>query len=307
LRVNFIAGHRWIFFGAANLLHHRFKPAIRAARIALPGQGGHADIAPMSSAPLSLSRVWLAVAGLLATRIAFWLFWGWFAPGMAATLIALLLDALVLALATRQAWRIANTENHSGAALFTKALCLVLTVVSLNIFANQIARIATRPAPLAAAPALLPVTGQTATLTGPIDFESYNALQRTLAANPHLETLAVDSPGGLIQAARGLALLIERAGLNTHVTGTCASACTLAFLAGQTRTADPGAQIGFHGYRLVSDIATLDIDTEQVRDRAFLAARGIAPAFIARAYATPFDAMWFPTRAELLAAGILTR
>jgi len=147
--------------------------------------------------------------------------------------------------------------------------------------------------------------GATATLRGPIGFDSYQALLKALERDSALTTLVLDSPGGRVPAARGLARLVREGAIRTEVYGTCASACTLVFLAGETRVLHAGARLGFHGYRLISGPPLLDPEEEQARDTAYMIARGVAPAFAARAYATPHSNMWFPTRQDLTAAGVL--
>lgn len=47
----------------------------------------------------------------------------------------------------------------------------------------------------------------------------------------------------------------------------CASARVLVLSAGQLRSAAPGARIGFHGYRLLGPVATVDVAEEEARDR----------------------------------------
>lgn len=57
-----------------------------------------------------------------------------------------------------------------------------------------------------------------------------------LNAVPGATTLVLTSPGGRLFETESLAALDRERGLNTHVEGTCQSACTLILLAGNDRT-----------------------------------------------------------------------
>ncbi|MCK8484430.1 hypothetical protein MUY21_10305 [Aliiroseovarius sp. S2029] len=130
-----------------------------------------------------------------------------------------------------------------------------------------------------------------------------------LSKYPDLSAVHLDSPGGNIFEARGVAKLIVSAGLDTHVAQTCSSACTIIFIAGARRTAHPDARLGFHGYALM-DAARLpqfDVKAEQDRDRRFFVAQGVSDAFTARIYDRPNRDIWFPSRAELLDGNVLTQ
>ena len=142
-------------------------------------------------------------------------------------------------------------------------------------------------------------------LSGPITFEMFAAFEVALAENPQIRQVVLNSEGGRVFAARGLARLIREAGLGTHVDVLCASACTLAFMAGDTRTMTATARLGFHGYRNLSPIKTLDDRAEERVDRdAFLAA-GVAPDFVAAMFEPSPDDIWFPPHDTLREAGVL--
>ena len=143
-------------------------------------------------------------------------------------------------------------------------------------------------------------------LDGEIDFQMYDALEQAIAANPELRTVNLNSEGGRVFAARGIARLIAENGLATHVDLMCASACTLAFMAGHTRTLTTGGRLGFHGYRLLSPVKTFDATAEEEADKAWLLDAGLSPAFVTRIFTVANDDMWFPDRATLMGAGVLT-
>ncbi|MER9597076.1 MULTISPECIES: hypothetical protein [unclassified Mesorhizobium] len=83
------------------------------------------------------------------------------------------------------------------------------------------------------------------------DLSVFEALARSNAS----VAVTFQSPGGNIQKAMELGRLIRRLGLNTAQfrAAECASACSLAFLGGVMRYADPGS-IGVHKSSFGGDI-----------------------------------------------------
>ncbi|MGB7318198.1 MAG: hypothetical protein WBC85_09555 [Planktotalea sp.] len=200
----------------------------------------------------------------------------------------------------------AAQEHSGGGALLLKLTCTVCIIIGTVQLVNQWARMAIAPALPPAPQALLKVSEQTVYLSGELTFRSFGALQATLRAYPEINTLALNSPGGRIHAARGLARLVQESELATHVSDTCASACTLPFLAGSVRTMARDAKIGFHGYRLLSTIETLDVEQEEAKDMAAFRAAGVSEGFLKIAFKTPHSGMWFPAYQQLLTDGVLT-
>jgi hypothetical protein len=143
-------------------------------------------------------------------------------------------------------------------------------------------------------------------LEGRIDFGVTADLTALLEEAPGVHTLRLQSPGGRVAEARGLVTVVERFALATQARGDCASACTLVFIAGHSRALDPGARLGFHGYDLRSPVfGLLDPATELARDSAIFHAAGVDEAFTDRAMAVPHREMWFPTRDDLIGAGVI--
>ena len=79
-----------------------------------------------------------------------------------------------------------------------------------------------------------------------IAFGHEEQLLSLLKRNSEIDTLVLNSSGGLVAAAHDMADLVIDAGLNTHVEFICASACVTIFLAGKARTLALGGKIGFH-------------------------------------------------------------
>jgi len=127
-----------------------------------------------------------------------------------------------------------------------------------------------------------------------------------LVEHPGIDTVVLESDGGNVYEARGLARLFQENGIRTHVDVRCASACAVAFIGGQRRTLASEAKIGLHAYRMdsVQSIIVTDAQIEQGRDRSLFAKAGVAPWFVERMFDTPADGMWWPTSGQLLSAGV---
>ena len=70
-----------------------------------------------------------------------------------------------------------------------------------------------------------------------------------MKSNDQIQTLVLNSKGGIIIAASDMADLVIDAGLDTHVEENCLSACVTIFLGGNNRSLALGGKIGFHrGY-----------------------------------------------------------
>jgi hypothetical protein len=142
-------------------------------------------------------------------------------------------------------------------------------------------------------------------LRGLIDFGVTRDLEALLLAAPQARVIRLESAGGRVAEARGLARLVRRMALDTSASGECSSACTLVLLSGRTRYLEPGATVGFHQYGLHSPLLRVFIDpaAEQARDEALFAHHDVDPAFLTRVAEVPHREMWFPWPEQLLAAG----
>lgn len=153
----------------------------------------------------------------------------------------------------------------------------------------------------------LQVQGDTILIEGFVGFRTHTALSELLAEpeNPY-KTLRLNSDGGRVYAARAIANTLISNNMNTEIIGRCASACTLIFLAGKRRHLMGDGQLGFHQYLQTSGVQVLNTIEEQQKDRAFFRARGVSETFIATMFQAEHQDIWFPDRATLMAAGILT-
>jgi hypothetical protein len=149
--------------------------------------------------------------------------------------------------------------------------------------------------------------GKTIRLSGGINDETSERLGRALNLAPSVNTLVLSSDGGWIRQGEMLARLIERRNLNTYVETNCSSACTIAFLAGKERAADPSAKIGFHSVRAVGGNESGVNAKEREATKLAYAKANLSLTFLDRVARTPSTEMWFPTHDELRASGVLTR
>lgn len=147
--------------------------------------------------------------------------------------------------------------------------------------------------------------GRAVLLDGLLAQGSARAVALAVESAPGAQRLVLRSEGGRIHEAEEIARLVLRRGLDTHVEDYCHSACTDILLAGRSRTAAWEAKLGFHrpsSPGLSSGEAWLRAREALDRYRR----SGVASEFAERAAATPAEAMWFPSAAELLGAGFLT-
>lgn len=149
--------------------------------------------------------------------------------------------------------------------------------------------------------------GRTLTIIGKIELGVTRSLQALLAQQTSIETVVLGSDGGNIYEGRGLARVFAEHALNVHVTDTCASACTIAFVGGHKRSADETAKFGFHQYRVDASYTVIatDVEKEQARDRQLLREAGLAEDFVSTVFSRPAESMWWPSLAELLEVGYL--
>ena len=149
--------------------------------------------------------------------------------------------------------------------------------------------------------------GTSLLLDGTIELGLTRAASTLLEQQPHITRIELSSAGGNIYEARGMAALLLPLQLQTHVESECSSACTLVFMAGQERTIGSSARLGFHAYRLDTDIVMphIDVEAEQQRDRSYFLTRDLDSHFLSRIFERNNAEIWFPDHQELQAAGVI--
>jgi len=149
---------------------------------------------------------------------------------------------------------------------------------------------------------------KTLNIIGLFDQGITREVKKMLSNNSDIDTIMLNSEGGNIYEARGLAKLITENEFATHVNEKCYSACTTAYIAGVNRTAARNAKFGFHQYKLESKKlfhTSLSTKDEQSKDLEFFLNRNVDSDFLKKAFSTPFDKMWFPSHHELLKSGLI--
>ena len=149
--------------------------------------------------------------------------------------------------------------------------------------------------------------GKSIRLSGGINDGAAKQLSKALELAPAVKTVLLTSTGGWVREGALLAKVIESHGLNTYVESHCASACTIAFLAGLSRAADPASKIGFHSVGFEGGNKSVMTKEEGDATMAAYAKAGLPPAFIKKIVSTSSDQMWYPTHDEMLRAGVFTR
>lgn len=148
-----------------------------------------------------------------------------------------------------------------------------------------------------------------------------------LRSNGGLTELWLNSTGGSVWAGQEMARLVMDFELDTRVSGECSSSCVTVFLGGGRRVVDRGGKLGFHqrswsaeamrsyydAWREDEDWGSPfdfsswvyeDTQSEIHKEMTFIMSRGVDPAFAIETKRMR-STIWFPTRAELGAAGVL--
>lgn len=144
--------------------------------------------------------------------------------------------------------------------------------------------------------------GREIIMTGEMRDGLASKVTQMLETHPHISAIELESRGGRVAEGYQLALLIKQHHLSTFSTEVCASACTIAYMAGEPRFFAKNAKLGFHSLSL-NGVKTADGD-------AFLQLlyqeADVPKAFIDRVLATEPGDLWFPTTEELVKARVVT-
>ena len=137
-------------------------------------------------------------------------------------------------------------------------------------------------------------------LKGPLEIGVMAALEKLLSEHSAVTGIVLDSEGGNIYQARGLAKVIQKHLLDTYANDYCYSACTIAYVAGKTRFLGPEAKLGFHRYRVGSMLAEslLDIEKEQKKDMAFYEQQISDREFTKNIFNRQPPDIWIPTNLD---------
>ena len=144
--------------------------------------------------------------------------------------------------------------------------------------------------------------------TGDISFGATKELVSVLAAHPEVKTVLLESDGGVIVEARGMANTILGKGLSTHVNADCFSACTLVYIGGRERSLGSEAKLGFHQYLVDTPYfyPWIDPANEHGKDQQRFASQNVNLTFVSKMYSRDHESLWIPSHAELALAGVTT-
>lgn len=149
-------------------------------------------------------------------------------------------------------------------------------------------------------------SGKTVEFVGGVNDGAAQALREIVEPAKKVTMVRLNSTGGWLHEGVRMAEVIRYFRLDTTVSEECASACTIAFLAGLDRTASKEAVLGFHSGRPVGGLLPSK-GLDQRDERAIYVQAGVDKAFVERVLSTPPESLWTPTHYELLRSGVLTR
>lgn len=141
---------------------------------------------------------------------------------------------------------------------------------------------------------------------GPIGQGSAEALKTVLDRNPHIRLVELDSPGGYINEGRLIEAMVRLRKLDTVVLGSCESACTDIFLAGNNRFSEPTAVFGFHQSGYAGRPHDTQWDFREYETSIGYRQHDLPEDFIDKALNTSFYSMWHPQTLDLKKNGFVT-
>lgn len=153
-------------------------------------------------------------------------------------------------------------------------------------------------------------------------------LLEILRGTEGIRSLRLNSTGGSVWAGSEMARVVIDFELDTVVEGECSSSCVSIFLGGTRRELARGGKLGFHqrswspgamesyydkyageeGWETPFDFASWvyeDTQSELFKEMSFMQSRGVALEFAIETKRLR-STTWFPSRRELVQAGVLT-
>lgn len=149
-----------------------------------------------------------------------------------------------------------------------------------------------------------------------------------MGENPDIITVDLNSRGGSTEAGLEIARVVSDFQVDTIVSAECSSACVAIFFAGKDRRLLAGGLLGFHRpewavddlqkfydkYKLEEGWSDafgfsnwLQEETFYVAGKIFknYAEAGVSVRFVAATLSINHDQIWYPSRQELVSAGVL--
>jgi hypothetical protein len=274
----------------------------------------------------SLVRAYWVNNFLVATPLAFALtgLMGWIgAKGDSLQVIAIVILTgfpLLMALdvwCIVGAWRSAtNYLREHGSALWgwLARITLVLSTLQLVVSVlfgflpdvGEFWQMARGIDPIGQAKFSFSADGRSLRLDGVIGMGDGERLKALLASEParNLKRVELSSPGGRVREAERMVEALKAHRHEARAVGTCASACTLVFLAGNPRHLAPEGQLGFHR----ASTGTYNPVFEELANQQLAKTYrelGLPQPMIDKTLKTSANSMWFVPREELQAYALI--
>ena len=148
--------------------------------------------------------------------------------------------------------------------------------------------------------------GRSLMLSGVIGMGDGERLKKLLESEAArgLKRVELASPGGRVREAERMAVALKAHRQEARAVGTCASACTLVFLAGSPRHLAPQGQLGFHRASTGTYNPVFEELANQQLARTYREL-GLPQPLIDKTLNTPSRSMWFAPREELQAYALI--
>ncbi len=215
------------------------------------------------------------------------------------------------------AWRAAaHYLREQGSLLWGWLARLVLALGALQLLASvlfgllpnlgEFWQMARGIDPIGQAKFALSADGRSLRLEGVIGMGDGERLRMLLASDAArgLKRVELESPGGRVREAERMAQAVKQHGHAVRAVGTCASACTLVFLAGSPRQLSPEGQLGFHRASTRTYNPVFDELANQQLAQTYREL-GLPQPMIDKTLDTPARHMWFVPRADLQAHALI--
>lgn len=160
--------------------------------------------------------------------------------------------------------------------------------------------------PIGQAKFSLSADGRSLRMDGVIGMGDGERLRTLLASEAarDLKRVELSSPGGRVREAERMAAALKEGRHEARAVGTCASACTLVFLAGHPRQLAPEGQLGFHR----ASTGTYNPVFEELANQELAKTYrelGLPQSMIDKTLRTSSRSMWFVPREELLSHSLI--
>ncbi|NCT83590.1 MAG: hypothetical protein GXC94_10625 [Comamonadaceae bacterium] len=214
-------------------------------------------------------------------------------------------------------WRAATAYlRHHGSLLWGWLARISLVVGSLQLAASvlfgflpelgEFWQMARGIDPIGQARLSLSADGRSLRLDGVIGMGDGARLRTLLASEAARGVRRVElaSPGGRLHEAERMAAALQEHRHEARAVGTCASACTLVFLAGSPRQLAPEGQLGFHRASTGTYNPVFEELANQQLARTYREL-GLPQPMIDRTLRTASDSLWIVPREDLQAHGLI--